>query len=100
MFDWSSGLGTAFADAGNGKTLLGAVAFQPDRLICALASANVVGSSRRIGSTGVFAPDTQSVLDALAQGGAMFFGEIAQRTRLLQTRVEEALGRTGCGGAS
>jgi ATP-dependent Lhr-like helicase len=45
-----------------------------------------------------FAPDTQSVLDALTEGGALFFGEIAQRTRLLQTRVEEALGELAATG--
>ena len=40
----------------------------------------------------VFTADTQLVLQTLTEHGALFFGEIAQRTRLLQTRVEEALG--------
>jgi len=39
-----------------------------------------------------FSPDTQLVLQTLAESGALFFGEIAQRARLLHTRVEEALG--------
>jgi len=46
----------------------------------------------------VFSPDTKTVLEALTKGGAMFFGEIAQRTRLLQTRVEEALGELAAAG--
>ncbi|MGN6554483.1 MAG: DEAD/DEAH box helicase [Verrucomicrobiota bacterium] len=37
-------------------------------------------------------PDTQLVLNTLSEGGALFFGEIVQRTRLLQSRVEQALG--------
>jgi ATP-dependent Lhr-like helicase len=45
-----------------------------------------------------FSPDTQAVFEALGQGGALFFGEIAQRTRLLQTRVEEALGELAAAG--
>ncbi|HHY85947.1 MAG TPA: DEAD/DEAH box helicase [Verrucomicrobia bacterium] len=39
-----------------------------------------------------FSPDTTAVFEALAQGGALFFGEIVERTRLLQSRVEQALG--------
>jgi ATP-dependent Lhr-like helicase len=38
------------------------------------------------------------VLETLTRGGALFFGEIAQKTRLLQTRVEEALGELAAGG--
>jgi ATP-dependent Lhr-like helicase len=36
-------------------------------------------------------PDTRSVLETLAQAGALFFLEIAQRTRLLPSQVEQAL---------
>ena len=34
---------------------------------------------------------SQTVLDALADGGALFFGELAQRSGLLPSQVEEAL---------
>ena len=37
------------------------------------------------------APDTALVLDTLAHAGAMFFSELVRRTRLLQSRVEQAL---------
>jgi len=36
-------------------------------------------------------PDTRGVLDALARGGALFFGELVRRTRLLPVQVEQAL---------
>src|SRR5204863_577881 len=36
-------------------------------------------------------PDNRSVLDTLAQAGALFFLEIIRRTRLLPTQVEQAL---------
>jgi ATP-dependent Lhr-like helicase len=36
-------------------------------------------------------PDTRSVLDTLAQAGALFFVEIIRRTGLLPTQVEQAL---------
>ena len=39
-----------------------------------------------------FSPDTALVLKSLAENGALFFGEIVQRTRLLQSRTEQALG--------
>src|SRR6185437_10289569 len=39
-----------------------------------------------------FSADTDLVLKTLAQGGAMFFGEIVQHSGLLQSRVEQALG--------
>jgi ATP-dependent helicase Lhr and Lhr-like helicase len=39
-----------------------------------------------------FAPDTELVLKTLNDGGALFFHEIVQRSGLLQSRVEEALG--------
>ncbi|HWD19595.1 MAG TPA: DEAD/DEAH box helicase [Verrucomicrobiae bacterium] len=45
-----------------------------------------------------FSPDTQLVWETLRDGGALFFGEIAQRARLLQTRVEEALGELAAAG--
>jgi len=35
--------------------------------------------------------DTQTVFNALAQGGALFFAEIVRRTRLLPSQVEQAL---------
>jgi ATP-dependent Lhr-like helicase len=37
------------------------------------------------------ASDTQTVLDALKRGGALFFSEIVRRTGLLPSQVEEAL---------
>jgi ATP-dependent helicase Lhr and Lhr-like helicase len=37
-------------------------------------------------------PDTAMVLKALAESGALFFSEIVQRTKLLASRVEQALG--------
>jgi ATP-dependent helicase Lhr and Lhr-like helicase len=42
-------------------------------------------------SSAELAPDTQQVLDALAGGGALFFGELVKRTRLLPSRVEQGL---------
>ena len=38
-----------------------------------------------------FSPDTTRALEALAQGGALFFGELAQKTGLLPSRLERAL---------
>jgi ATP-dependent helicase Lhr and Lhr-like helicase len=35
--------------------------------------------------------DTQTVLDALRRGGALFFSEIVRRTGLLRSQIEEAL---------
>ena len=45
-----------------------------------------------------FSPDTDAVLKTLAQGGAMFFGEIVQHSGLLQSRVEQALGELAAQG--
>lgn len=45
-----------------------------------------------------FSPDTDTVLKALAAGGALFFGEIVQRSGLLQSRVEQALGELAAQG--
>jgi ATP-dependent Lhr-like helicase len=45
-----------------------------------------------------FSPDTDVVLKTLAQGGAMFFGEIVQHSGLLQSRVEQALGELAAQG--
>jgi ATP-dependent helicase Lhr and Lhr-like helicase len=45
-----------------------------------------------------FSPDTDLVLKTLAQGGAMFFGEIVQHSGLLQSRVEQALGELAAQG--
>ncbi|HEX4265650.1 MAG TPA: DEAD/DEAH box helicase [Verrucomicrobiae bacterium] len=45
-----------------------------------------------------FSPDTDVVLKTLAQGGALFFGEIVQRSGLLQSRVEQALGELAAQG--
>jgi ATP-dependent Lhr-like helicase len=38
-----------------------------------------------------FAPDTASVREALSNSGALFFGEISKRVRLLPSKVEQAL---------
>jgi ATP-dependent helicase Lhr and Lhr-like helicase len=38
-----------------------------------------------------FSPDTTRALEALAQGGALFFGELVQKTGLLPSRLERAL---------
>ena len=45
-----------------------------------------------------FSPDTDIVLKTLAQGGAMFFGEIVHHSGLLQSRVEQALGELAAQG--
>ncbi len=45
-----------------------------------------------------FSPDTDVVLKTLAGGGALFFGEIVQRSGLLQSRVEQALGELSAQG--
>jgi ATP-dependent Lhr-like helicase len=45
-----------------------------------------------------FSPDTDVVLKTLADGGALFFGEIVHRTGLLQSRVEQALGELAAQG--
>ncbi len=45
-----------------------------------------------------FSPDTDVVLKTLASGGALFFGEIVQRSGLLQSRVEQALGELSAQG--
>jgi ATP-dependent Lhr-like helicase len=39
-----------------------------------------------------FTPDTESVLTTLSRSGAMFFGELVRATKLLPSRVAEALG--------
>ena len=41
---------------------------------------------------GELAPDTERVLHALSRSGAMFFSELVAETRLLPSRVEQALG--------
>jgi ATP-dependent helicase Lhr and Lhr-like helicase len=38
-----------------------------------------------------FSPDTTRTLEVLAQGGALFFGELVQKTGLLPSRLERAL---------
>ncbi|HTD14062.1 MAG TPA: DEAD/DEAH box helicase [Chthoniobacterales bacterium] len=38
-----------------------------------------------------FSPDTTRALEVLAQGGALFFGELVQKTGLLPSRLERAL---------
>ena len=38
-----------------------------------------------------FSPDTQTTLETLARGGALFFGELVKQTGLLPSRVERAL---------
>jgi ATP-dependent helicase Lhr and Lhr-like helicase len=45
-----------------------------------------------------FSSETGLVLKTLAEGGALFFGEIVQRTKLLQSRVEQALGELAAHG--
>jgi ATP-dependent helicase Lhr and Lhr-like helicase len=45
-----------------------------------------------------FSSETDLVLKTLLEGGALFFGEIVQRTKLLQSRVEQALGELAAHG--
>jgi ATP-dependent Lhr-like helicase len=45
-----------------------------------------------------FSSETGLVLKTLAESGALFFGEIVQRTKLLQSRVEQALGELAAHG--
>ena len=45
-----------------------------------------------------FLSDTDAVLKTLANGGALFFGEIVHRSGLLQSRVEQALGELAAQG--
>jgi ATP-dependent helicase Lhr and Lhr-like helicase len=45
-----------------------------------------------------FSGETELVLKTLAESGALFFGEIVQRTKLLQSRVEQALGELAAHG--
>jgi len=45
-----------------------------------------------------FSSETKLVLKTLAESGALFFGEIVQRTKLLQSRVEQALGELAAHG--
>lgn len=45
-----------------------------------------------------FSSDTDTVLKTLQQGGALFFGEIVQRSGLLQSRVEQSLGELAAQG--
>ena len=45
-----------------------------------------------------FSSETGLVLKTLAENGALFFGEIVQRTKLLQSRVEQALGELAAHG--
>jgi ATP-dependent helicase Lhr and Lhr-like helicase len=41
--------------------------------------------------SGEFSPDARLTLETLSQGGALFFAEIVRQTRLLPSRVEQAL---------
>jgi ATP-dependent Lhr-like helicase len=45
----------------------------------------------QITASAEMSPDARETLESLAQGGALFFGEIVRRTRLLPSRVEQAL---------
>jgi ATP-dependent Lhr-like helicase len=45
-----------------------------------------------------FSGETELVLKTLTESGALFFGEIVQRTKLLQSRVEQALGELAANG--
>jgi ATP-dependent Lhr-like helicase len=45
-----------------------------------------------------FSSETELVLKTLAERGALFFGEIVQCTKLLQSRVEQALGELAAHG--
>ena len=45
-----------------------------------------------------FTPDTELVLQTLSQSGAMFFAELVRTTKLLPTRVEQALGELAAQG--
>ncbi len=49
-------------------------------------------------SAGELSADTERVLHALAQGGALFFAELVRRTGLLPSRVEQALGELAAQG--
>jgi ATP-dependent Lhr-like helicase len=45
-----------------------------------------------------FSGETELILQTLAESGALFFSEIVQRTKLLQSRVEQALGELAAHG--
>ena len=45
-----------------------------------------------------FTPDTELVLNTLSQSGAMFFAELVRTTKLLSSRVEQALGELAAQG--
>jgi ATP-dependent Lhr-like helicase len=45
-----------------------------------------------------FTPDTELVLQTLSQSGAMFFAELVRATKLLPSRVEQALGELAAQG--
>ncbi|HEX3890497.1 MAG TPA: helicase-related protein, partial [Verrucomicrobiae bacterium] len=45
-----------------------------------------------------FSSETELVLKTLSESGALFFGEIVRRTKLLQSRVEQALGELAAHG--
>jgi ATP-dependent Lhr-like helicase len=45
-----------------------------------------------------FSPDAGRTLETLSRGGALFFGEIVRQTRLLPSRVEQALAELSAGG--
>jgi ATP-dependent Lhr-like helicase len=45
-----------------------------------------------------FSPDTEVVLNTLARGGALFFGEIVAQCGLMQSRVEQGLGELAAQG--
>ncbi len=49
-------------------------------------------------ANGDFTPDTELVLKALVEGGAMFFAELVRATKLLPVRVAQALGELAAGG--
>jgi ATP-dependent helicase Lhr and Lhr-like helicase len=47
---------------------------------------------------GEYSPDAGLTLETLSRDGALFFGEIVKRTRLLPSRVEQALAELTAGG--
>src|SRR6185503_18031420 len=46
-----------------------------------------------------YSPDTNQVWEALSRGGALFFSEIVRQTRLLPSRVEQALAELSAQGS-
>ncbi|HEY5894294.1 MAG TPA: DEAD/DEAH box helicase [Chthoniobacterales bacterium] len=52
-----------------------------------------------VSETPQFSPDTSRTLETLSHGGALFFGEIARRSGVLPSRVEQALAELAAQGS-